>query len=170
VVVGTIEDFRPESLPTPSVKARKQVTSEKKSPDASTLGSKLLHRRFAFNRGMLKTGAVALVLLIAILAWHQLGAQPVTSRHTVAATLQTSEFIAIASQVTAKDTTQKDHGPAIVEPASSAVPLANTNINPETATAHGVTAPPAVQLSAAPPARSELDPACPHANSLQPTE
>ena len=42
-VVGAVEDFRPSSLPAPSVKARKQVEGEKKSPDASTLASKPFH-------------------------------------------------------------------------------------------------------------------------------
>jgi hypothetical protein len=131
-----VEDFRPSSLPTPSVKARKQVEGEKKSPDASTLASKSFYCRFAFDRRMLRVGAVAVVLLIALFAWHQLGAQPVTSKQIAAAVPQSSEPIVIASEALAKGATQKGPAPAIAEPASSAIPPASTNINPEIATAH----------------------------------
>ena len=99
---------------------------------------------------MLRVGAVAVVLLIAILAWYQLGAQPVTSKQIVAAVPQTSEPIAIASAAMAKDATQKVPAPAVPEPASSAIPPVSTNINPEIAIAHVGTPAPAVQRSAAP--------------------
>jgi outer membrane biosynthesis protein TonB len=152
VVVGTVEDFRPSSLPLPSVTVRKQVAGEKKSPHASTRASKPFHCRFAFDRRALSVGAVAVVLLIAILAWHQLGAQPVTSGQIVAAVPQTSEPIAIASETRVKDATQTVPAPAIAEPASSAIPPASTNINSEIATTQRWADAPAVQWSVAPPA------------------
>jgi TonB family protein len=97
----------------------------------------------------LKVATAVAVLVIAILAWHQLGAQPVaTSTSTeAAASHQTAEPIAIASDVTPKNLPQKDSSPASVEDASSpvAVPLASRTSNTETATAHVGTATPAVQ-------------------------
>ncbi len=164
VVVGTVEDFRPSSLSTlPSsiesrIKTRKLVADEKKSPDDPILRPKPFFARIAFDRMTLKVGTAVVVLVIAILAWHQLGAQPVTSRQTVAAAPQSSEPIVIASEVMAKDATPKDPGPVIVEPAAAnlvvATSLASTNGNPEAAAGHVGTAAPAVQRSQAPPDHS----------------
>ena len=148
MVVGTVEDFRPLSLPTfpSSVKAGKTRTSGKTSASVRTVGLNLFFRRFAFNRITLKVGTAALVLATAILAWHRLGAQPVadsTSAPTVAGGHPTDAPIA-------NNLTPKDPGPAIVEPAS--VPLAGTNLESATATADVGTVTPAVQRSEAPSA------------------
>lgn len=159
VVVGTVEDFKPSSLSTlpSSVKARKRVAGEKRPPDVSIVGSPAFFARFADNRMTLKVGTAAVVLVIAILAWHQLGAQPVagsTSTQTVAAARRTDE---LASDVMATDGTKKDPGPAVVEPASNpvvAISLGSTNGNPEAAATNVGTAPPAIQRSAAQPAHS----------------
>ena len=83
VVVGTVEDFRPASFSTPlsfdrAIKLVAEATSEKKWAIARVLGGQPFYARFAFNRMTMKVGTAALVFAIAVLAWHQLGAQPVT--------------------------------------------------------------------------------------------
>jgi TonB family protein len=159
VVVGTVEGFKPSAFSTlaSSVEVRKPVAAEKKSPDVPALSSKPSYPRFAFNRMTLKVATAVAVLVIAILTWHQLGAQPVANSMSTeaAASHQTAEPIAIASDITPKNLPQKDSSPASVEAASSpvAVPLASTISNTETATAHVGTATPAVQR-AAPPAHT----------------
>jgi outer membrane biosynthesis protein TonB len=163
IVVGTVEDFSPSSLPIfPSfVKAGKTArTSEKTSASVRALGLNLFFGRFAFNRITLKVGTAALVLAIAILAWHRLGAQPVVDSaltQTVAAAHPADEPIAIAKEGVAKGVTTKDLSPATVEPTSdTASPLASTN--GESATASLGTAVPAVQRSEAPSARNVPQP------------
>ncbi len=153
VVVGTVEDFRPSSLATlpSSVKTGKRVAREESLPDVPTLGSKPFYARLTLNRMTLKVATAALVLAIAILAWHQLGAQPVagsSSTQTAAAERRTDEPLVTASEAVAKKVPQKDPIPASVEPA------ANPAVAPPLTTAHVGTAAPAVQRSAAPPARS----------------
>ena len=161
VVVGTVEDFRPSSLATlpSSVKTRKRVAREESLPEVPTLGSKPFYARLTLNRITLKVATAALVLVIAILAWHQLGAQPVagsSSTQTAAAARRTDEPMATASEVMAKELPQKEPVPASVEPAANpaAAPLTDTVSNPEVTTAHVGTAAPAVKRSAAPPAGS----------------
>jgi TonB family protein len=164
-VVGTVEDFRPSSLATlpSSDEAAKLVAgaSRKNPAIARVLGRQPFFARFTFNRMTLKIGTAALVVVIAVLAWHQLGAQPVAdsaSTQTVAAAHPTDQPIARA-----KDMTRKDLSPAIVKPASnpvalpSAIPIAgttSTNGTPGTAPAHGGTAATAIQAREAPPGRS----------------
>jgi len=140
VVVGMVEGFRPSSLAThpTSVKPKKLV--------ADLLGKKSVS----------VPATAVLVVTIAILAWHQVGAQPVadsTSTQIVAATRPTDEPSAIT-----KDVMAKDLGP---DPASnpiaalpSATPIAGTNGKPGTATVHLGTPAPAVQPSKALPTGS----------------
>lgn len=83
VVVGTVEDFDPSSLSAlpACTKARKldPGSSGSKSAEAPTLdNSQPFYVRFALNRKTLRVGAGALVAVIAILTWHQLGAQPIS--------------------------------------------------------------------------------------------
>ena len=164
-VVGTVEDFRPSSLAIlpSSDKAVKLVAdaSGKKSAIARVLGCQPSYARSTFNRMTLKVGTAAVVVAIAILAWHQWGGQLVAdSTPTVAAVHPPDQPIAIAKVVP-----EKDLSPAIVEPAAnpaaavpSPIPLASANGKPETATAHVGTAAPAVQRSEAPPANSVPQP------------
>jgi TonB family protein len=159
-VVGTVEDFRPSSLPTlpSSAKIRKRVAREKSLPDVPTLGSKPFYAGLTINRITLKVATAALVLVIAILAWHQLGAQPVagsSSTQTVAAARRTDEPMVTTSEAVTKELPQKDLAPASVEPAANpavTAPLTDTGSNPKRTTAHVGTAAPAVQRSATPPA------------------
>ena len=159
VVVGTVEGFKPSALPT-SVEVRKPAAAEKKSPDVPTFVSKPLYIRSAFNPMALKVSTAAVVLVIAILAWHQLGARPIvnaTSAETAVTACQPLEPIASARDGTPRDLPQKNSRPASVDPASNpavAAPLASTNSNTETTSAHLETATPAAQRSAASLARS----------------
>ena len=143
VVVGTVEDFRP----------------------SSPLDSKPFYARLTLNRMTLKVATTAVVLAIAILAWHQLRAQPVagsSSPQTAAAARRTAEPLVTASEAVAQyvpqqNVPQRDPIPASVKPAANpavAAPLTDTGSSREVATAHVGTAAPAAQRSAAPPARS----------------
>jgi TonB family protein len=137
VVVGTVEDFRPASFSTPlsfdrAIKLVAEATSEKKSAIARVLGGQPFYARFAFKRMTMKVGTAALVFAIAVLAWHQLGAQPVTdsaATQTVASARPADEPTAIA-----KDVTTRDLSPASVKPAMnpvaalpSAIPVASAS-------------------------------------------
>jgi len=163
VVVGTVEDFRPASFSTPlsfdrAIKLVAEATSEKKSAIARVLGGQPFYARFAFNPMTMKVGTAGLVFAIAVLAWHQLGAQPVTdsaATQTVASAHPADEPTAIA-----KDVTTRDLSPASVKPAMnpvaalpSAIPVVSTN-ETGTATAHVGIAAPEVQQSEASPAAS----------------
>jgi TonB family protein len=114
-VVGRIEHFDPSSisaLPSP----------DKKQP---------LFARFAFHRMTLKIGAGALVALIAILTWHQSGAQPISRSgftESVAGPHSSNEPVSIVNEAAAKDPVVrvllapvKDLGPTTVQPTSNAV-------------------------------------------------
>ena len=134
-VVGTIENFWPSSLAATSSPAR-----TRKSLTAKTQSQKVpLLDRFAVNRMVLKIGTAAVVIAIAILTWHQLGAQPMADSSSPAATHSFGES-----------------SPAIVQPAS--YPVADS---PATSTDHVGTAAPAVQRSEAPPADSVQQPIAP---------
>jgi outer membrane biosynthesis protein TonB len=162
VLVGTVEGFTLSALPT-SFKVTKPVAAERKAPDVPTLASKLLYTRVALNRMTLKVSTAAVVLVIAILAWHQLGAQPIvnaTSAEALATAHQPLELNASASEVTPKDLPQKDSSSAsaLASNPIGTASLASTNFNPETTTAYAGTAAPAIQPSAAPPDRSVRQP------------
>jgi periplasmic protein TonB len=143
-VVGRIEDFDPAKLVTISI-SRKGTTPassppQKKPADVVVLDrDQRSHTPFTLGRMTLKLGAGALVAVIAILAWYQLGAQPVlhsamTDSHPASATVAT---------LTPEESgpPAKDLQPAAVEspaelittpPAVAAVP--NTNAFPPTST------------------------------------
>ena len=160
-VVGTVEDFRPSSLAALpfSAKIRKRVARKESLPDVRTLGSKPFYAGLTFNRMTLKVATAALVLVIAILAWHQLGAQPVagsSSTQTAAAARRTDKPMVTASEPVTKEPPQKDLAPASVEPAANpavTAQLTDTGSNPKGTTARVGTAAPAVQRSAAPVVR-----------------
>lgn len=83
VVIGTVDDFDPSSLSIApiSVKARKPAaaTARKKSADVTAPDRKQpFYAQLVLNRMALRVGAMALVVIIAILAWRQLAAQPVS--------------------------------------------------------------------------------------------
>jgi TonB family protein len=133
--VGRIEDFDPSSisaLPSPV----------KKQP---------FFARFAFHRMTLKVGAGALVALIAILTWHQLGAQPISSSRltqAVANPQSSNEPISIVHEVAVKDLVVpiKDLSPAPVQPASNPrVALSSTN---QIASAESIKAAPVSAIAA----------------------
>jgi TonB family protein len=91
-LVGRVERFKPPSLATlaPSVLDRKPFPVQ-----------------FTFNRMTLKIGTAALVAAFAILAWHQLGAQPVADSRS-------TEFVA-----TTKAAIARNLEPVIVQPPSN---------------------------------------------------
>jgi outer membrane biosynthesis protein TonB len=162
VVAGRVEDFRPSALATlpSSVKTGKRVAREESLPDVPTLGSKPFYARLTLNRMTLKVASTAVVLAIAILAWHQLRAQPVagsSSTQTAAAARRRDEPLVTARPAVAQDVPQKDPIPASVEPAVNpavAAPLTDTGSSREVTTAQVGTAAPAVHRSGAPPAHS----------------
>jgi len=124
-VVGKIEDFDPGTLVhfSTSRKDRTPVASppREKSADVPVLDrDQLSHAPFALGRMTLKIGAGALVAIIAVLAWHQLGAQPVSgpaaidSQAKPAITAATAEISPVAKDFpsTGVETAQ----PAIAPP------------------------------------------------------
>ncbi len=119
VVVGTVEDFRPSSLAT-------LPTGTRGKKSARVHDHKPFLPRITFNRVTLKVGTVALVVAIAIFAWHKLRAQPVAdSRSTqpVAAAPLTDQ-----PSATVKDVSVRDLGPAIVRTPPNSVALSPSAI------------------------------------------
>lgn len=87
-VVGTVEDFNPSALSALPVSAqgRKFIRGAfgKKSPGPRTLGpSQPFYARLASHRVTLRVGAGLVAAIIAMVAWHQLGAQPVSVQGSV---------------------------------------------------------------------------------------
>jgi Gram-negative bacterial TonB protein C-terminal len=84
-VIGTVEDFNPSALPALPVSPQDRKfmpgPSRKKSPAPRTLGpSQPFYVRLASHRMTLRVGAGVVAAIIAMVAWHQLGAQPVSDR------------------------------------------------------------------------------------------
>ena len=114
-VVGTVEDFNSSSLSAlpNSSKARKLNGRGSAGVPALEQGQPF-HARFALNRITLRVCAAALVAIIAILAWRELGAQPISdsgARSMTAAAPVSDEPSANA----------KDSGAAINQPPSNSV-------------------------------------------------
>jgi protein TonB len=128
VVIGTVEDFSLSSLVTlpGSIEAGElfPATSGEESVDGPALDVPALdvpaldqqpyYARFAFHRMPLKVGAGALVAIIAVLAWHQLGAQPVSGS-------ESTQKAAAATLSDERRVTATDLNPALVEPPSNLV-------------------------------------------------
>jgi TonB family protein len=159
VVVGKVEDFKRSSLAplSSSAKARKRVGTEDGPLDAAIHGPKPSYVGLTFRRMSLRVATATAVLVIAVLAWHQLGAQSVAgslSAETAAA--RTDGPQATANVVVARDLRQQDAGPAsagsVANPAVATV--ADIGTMPEATTAHMGTAAPAVQRSTVQPASS----------------
>jgi TonB family protein len=79
-VVGTVEGFNPSALSALPNSSRARTldpvgSAEVTAPDQG----QPFHARFALNRMTLRVGAAALVAIIAILAWRELGAQPISN-------------------------------------------------------------------------------------------
>jgi hypothetical protein len=79
-VVGTVEGFNPSALSALPNSSRARTldpvgSAEVTAPDQG----QPFHARFALNRMTLRVGAAALVAIIAILAWLELGAQPISN-------------------------------------------------------------------------------------------
>jgi TonB family protein len=171
-VVGTVESFKPSSLSrlSSSVEVGTLVAVEKKWLTVAAT-PKPVRTRIALDRITLKVATAAAVLVIAVLAWHQLGAQPVansTSTEPVATSHQPVEPAKIASDLTPKDSPQKDSSPASIAsvPNPVPVPLASTNRNTETTATPVATAAPPFQRSATPPTGSALQAIAPLAHTL----
>ena len=141
-IVGTVEGFSPSSLPTlaASAKARKSVVERSPMRSAGFPGRQPFYARFAFSGMTLKIATALLVIAIAILIWHQLGAQPVADSRL----LQTAAALRAEALVSNN------------EPSVRANVAVNENLK-TTAANVGITAP-AVQRSTAPPSESAAKP------------
>jgi TonB family protein len=95
-VIGTIEDFDLRSSSPIRLKAEKMDshTPEENSADVRTLHqAKPFYACLNFSRMTIRAGALALLALIAVLAWRQLRAQPVS------AAASTAEKVAAAQEL-----------------------------------------------------------------------
>ena len=141
-VVGTVEDFNPSSLSAlpSSSKARKLKGGQ--SADVPVLDQgEPFHARFDLNRITLRVCGAALVAIIAVLAWRELGAQPISdpgARAMAAAAYASGEASAIG----------KDSG-AANPPASNSVAVLTPSPAPiaETMATAETTAPPSARTS-----------------------
>ena len=78
-VVGTVEGFNPSSLSAlPSFSKARQLDRGGSAQVSPLDRGQPFQARFALNRISLRVGAAALVAIIAILAWRELGAQPIS--------------------------------------------------------------------------------------------
>jgi outer membrane biosynthesis protein TonB len=134
-IVGTVEGFRPSSLPTraASARARKLVAERSPIKSASVPGRQPFYARFAFTGMTLKIATALLVIAIAVLAWHQLGAQPVADSRP------TQTAVAVRADVVLPNNEQ-----------STSANVAAVSGNLQNTTAHMGIAVRAVQRSAAP--------------------
>jgi TonB family protein len=133
-VVGTVEDFNPSSLSAlpSSSKARKLNHSQSADVPALDQGQPF-YARFALNRMTLRVGAAALVAIIAILAWRELGAQPISDpglRAMAAAAHGSDEPSAIAKDSGAASNPPPSNSVAVLTP--SPAPIAGTMTTTET--------------------------------------
>ena len=125
VVVGTVENFKPSSLAKlPAVK-----------PHAASTGVrnlKAFYDRFAPNGMTVRIGTAALVLAIAVFAWHKLRAQPGADPRSTqtAAAAQASD----SPTTIAQDTNEKNVGPATVQPPPTPISLFPSPISPSPVT------------------------------------
>ncbi len=152
-IVGTVEGFNPSSLPPLAASAKSRKTVAEKSPmkPASVPGRKPSHPRVAFNRMTLKIATALLVIAIAVLAWHQLGAQPVavsTPTTTVAAATGAPETFT-AHVGTAAPAVQRSAAP----PAASASEPTSAPPNPQEANGGRASSPVVPHPTATPPAK-----------------
>ncbi len=143
-LVGRIEDFDPARLVTIST-SRKDRTPASSPPQKKAAAVAVLDRDqrsrtpFTLGRMTLKIGAGALVAVIAILAWHQLGAQPV-SRLAVTDTQATNVAVAVQSHEDSSAVVKDSQPTAVESPAQpsvappAVVTVATTNPIPPTST------------------------------------
>ena len=133
-IVGTVEGFNPSSLPPLAASAisRKSVAEKSPRKPATLPGGKPSHPRFAFDGMTLKIATALLVIAIAVLAWHQLGAQPVAvSTPTTTGAAATGAPETLTAHVrTAAPALQ----PSAAPPAASAAPSASAPLNPTAST------------------------------------
>ncbi len=144
-VIGRVEDFDPSTLSALPTSTKAQKLDAAGSADQG----QPFYTRFAHNGMTLRVAAATLVAIIAILAWRELGAQPISdsaSRAMAAVAHVSDEASAIA----------KDFGSATDEPPSialvappSPVPIAATS--PITGAVSSVIAP--TETSAQPSAK-----------------
>ncbi|MGA9814255.1 MAG: TonB family protein [Terriglobales bacterium] len=126
-VVGTIEDFNPSSLSALPNSSKARTLNGGQSADVPALDQgQPLYARFAFNRMTVRLGAVALVAIMAILAWRELGAQPMSDPgvRVMAAAQVSDQPIAIA----------KDSGDATLQPPANSVAVLTPSPVPIAAT------------------------------------
>jgi len=128
-VIGTVEGFDPSTL--------SALPTSTRAPELDAAGSaevdqgQPFYARFALNGMTLRAAAAALVAIIAILAWRELGAQPISDSASRAMT-------AVAHVGDEASVIAKDFGSATDEPLSialatapSPVPIAATSLIPE---------------------------------------
>ena len=128
-VVGTVEGFNPSSLSAlPSSSKARKLDPVAQAPALEQ--GQPFRARFALNRMTLRVGAAALVAIIAILAWRELGAQPISDSGLER--IPTSARRSNDPSVIAKDLSPATTGP-ISDSVASALPcpIANTSPTPE---------------------------------------
>ncbi len=146
-VIGTVEDFNPSrlsALPT-STKARELDPGGPAEVSAVDQGQGF-YTRIALNRMTLRLGAAALVAIMAVLAWRELGAEPISDLDSRAA-------VAAATSNDPSAMT-RDLGPVPSEPPSdpvaalpSPVPIAGTSLITDPPAGATATSPTTAQLS-----------------------
>jgi TonB family protein len=79
-VVGTVEGFNPSAISAlPSFPKKRKLDLAASAQVPARDQKQPFRARFALNRMTLRVGAAVLVAIIAILAWRELGAQPISN-------------------------------------------------------------------------------------------
>jgi periplasmic protein TonB len=148
VVVGTVEGFSPSSLSLPAAprprKLAPVIPAIDLPNDCAVPQGRAFHARFAFRPMLLRVGAAALAGMIAILAWRQLGAQPVSRSGPISET----PAVPLVAEVKTDEAkpVAKDISPVTVSPPSN--PVAGLP-SPVPIASQDVIAPPPTQVLAA---------------------
>ncbi len=127
-VIGTVEDFNPSALsalPT-STEARELDTAG----PAEVEQGQPFYARFALNRMTLRVGAAALVAIIAILAWRELGAEPISDSASRA--MAAVAHVGDEADAIAKDFSSATDGPPSIAPATAPSPAPIVAMSPVT--------------------------------------
>jgi TonB family protein len=166
-VIGTVEDFDlPSSPPIPvGPEAEKLVsgTAEETPADVRTLNQgKAFYARLNFSRMTIRAGALALLAVIAVLAWRQLRAQSVSAAASTAKNVAAAQGPKDGSIAVPKDVSLGTSQP----PADTdAQPLATTQM----ASAEQITATPFQTVSAPKSAEGRLPKSSSVSNSSEPS-
>ena len=140
-VVGTVEGFNPSAISALPSSSKARTSDSSGSAQVPALDQKQpFHARFAINRMTLRVGAAALVAIIAILAWRELAAQPISDSQlgrTPAPERRSDDPIVIAQDLSPATGPLSDSAALPPSPAPIANPSPTTESaeNPTTETA-----------------------------------